>query len=125
MPLPRPERRAYPVLRRPPMTESIGWLSSAVLVVTIAQQVYKQWRDGTSEGVSRWLFLGQMLASVGFTLYSWQVRNWVFVVTNGLMLLSAVVGYAIVLKHQKHQRRCREPRHGERVSTASSARRAA
>lgn len=87
------------------MTEAIGWLSSVVLMVTIGQQVYKQWRDGTSKGVSRWLFVGQMLASSGFTLYSWLVHNWVFVVTNALMLVSAVVGYAIVLEHRRRERR--------------------
>ena len=49
------------------MTEIVGWTSSAILVVTIARQVYKQWHDHTSEGVSRWLFIGQMAASLGFT----------------------------------------------------------
>ena len=34
--------------------------------MTIAKQVYKQWHEGTSEGVSKWLFLGQIAASVGF-----------------------------------------------------------
>lgn len=87
------------------MTEAIGWLSSAVLLVTIGQQVFKQWHEGTSKGVSRWLFVGQMLASAGFTLYSWLVHNWVFVVTNALMLLSAILGYAIVLKHRRRERR--------------------
>lgn len=87
------------------MTEAIGWLSSVVLVVTIGQQVYKQWHDGTSKGVSRWLFVGQMLASAGFTIYSWLVHNWVFVVTNGLMLASALVGFAIVMKHARREGR--------------------
>ena len=85
------------------MTDVIGWLSSIVLVATIGQQVYKQWREGTSQGVSRWLFIGQIFASFGFTLYSALVHNWVFVVTNALMLVSAVVGYAIVREH--HRRR--------------------
>lgn len=87
------------------MTDAIGWLSSAVLVFTIGQQVYKQWRDGTSKGVSRWLFVGQMFASAGFTLYSWLVHNWVFVVTNGLMLLSAMLGMAIVIRHARREGR--------------------
>lgn len=91
------------------MTEVIGWLSSAVLVVTIGQQVYKQWHDGTSKGVSRWLFVGQMFASAGFTLYSWLVHNWVFVVTNAIMLVSALVGYGIVLRHRRKEERREEP----------------
>jgi uncharacterized protein with PQ loop repeat len=85
------------------MTEAIGWLSSLVLLLTISQQVYKQWHEGTSKGVSRWLFVGQMIASAGFTIYSWLVHNWVFVVTNGLMLVSALVGYAIVLRHRRRE----------------------
>jgi hypothetical protein len=53
------------------LTEAVGWVSSAILVLTIAKQVYKQWREGSSEGVSKWLFVGQMAASLGFTVYSW------------------------------------------------------
>lgn len=86
-------------------SEVIGWFSSFVLVLTIANQVYKQWRSGTSEGVSRWLFVGQVTASTGFILYSVLVDNWVFVVTNALMLLSALAGLAIVLKHRRAERR--------------------
>ena len=95
------------------MTEAIGWISSLVLVCTIAKQIYKQWHEGTSKGVSRWLFIGQMIASGGFTLYSALVKNWVFVVTNALMLIGATVGYAIVIHHQRSSStspRVREPR---------------
>jgi MtN3 and saliva related transmembrane protein len=84
--------------------ELIGWASSVVLVLTIAQQVKKQWAEGRSEGVSRWLFAGQILASTGFTIYSVLVDNWVFVVTNALMLLNALAGLAIVLRHRRRER---------------------
>ena len=87
------------------MTEAIGWFSSLVLFVTIGQQVYKQWHSGSSKGVSRWLFVGQMVASAGFTLYSYLVGNWVFVVTNFLMLVSASVGFGIVVKHRRAEQR--------------------
>ena len=86
------------------MTEVIGWFSSVVLLLTIGQQVHKQWKTGSSEGVSKWLFIGQMTASVGFTVYSWLVHNWVFVVTNALMLVNALVGYAIVMRHRRRKR---------------------
>lgn len=89
-------------------TDLIGWLSSFILVVTIAQQVHKQWRSNNSEGVSRWLFLGQLSASIGFTIYSCLVKNWVFVVTNSLMIANALAGYFIVLRHRR--RRLRESR---------------
>jgi MtN3 and saliva related transmembrane protein len=87
------------------VTEAIGWISSFILVLTIAKQVYKQWHEGTSEGVSLWLFIGQMAASTGFTIYSWLVHNWVFVVTNALMLLNGLLGLLIVLRHRRRERR--------------------
>jgi MtN3 and saliva related transmembrane protein len=87
--------------------ELIGWVSSAILVLTIGKQVAKQWREGSSEGVSRWLFVGQLAASAGFTIYSLLVRNWVFVVTNALMLGNALLGLFIVLRHRRRQGRSR------------------
>ncbi len=86
------------------MVEAIGWFSSVVLLLTISKQIHKQWREGASGGVSKWLFIGQTTASAGFLCYSWLVRNWVFVVTNALMLVSAGVGLAIVLHHRRRQR---------------------
>jgi MtN3 and saliva related transmembrane protein len=86
-------------------TELIGWASSVILVLTIAKQVHKQWKDGSSTGVSKWLFVGQLVASAGFTAYSALVKNWVFVVTNSLMLVNAVLGGAIVLWHRRHKKR--------------------
>ena len=86
-------------------TEIVGWASSVILVLTIGKQVYKQWHEGSSEGVSKWLFIGQMAASLGFTVYSWLVGNMVFVVTNSLMLLNALIGFGIVLRHRRRTRR--------------------
>ena len=83
------------------MQEAIGWISSVILVLTIGKQVYKQWREGSSENVSKWLFIGQMAASLGFTIYSWLVHNWVFVVTNAVMLLNGLIGLGIVLYHRE------------------------
>lgn len=86
-------------------TEIVGWVSSVILVLTIGKQVYKQWQEGSSEGVSKWLFIGQMAASLGFTIYSWLVGNMVFVVTNSLMLLNALVGFGIVRHHRKRKQK--------------------
>jgi MtN3 and saliva related transmembrane protein len=86
-------------------SEVLGWVSSGILVLTIAKQVYKQWQEGSSEGVSKWLFVGQMAASLGFTVYSWLVSNWVFVVTNALMLCNGLLGLLIVLHHRRRERR--------------------
>ena len=87
------------------MTEAVGWASSCILVLTLAKQVYKQWKEGSSEGVSRWLFVGQMTASLGFTVYSWLVDNWVFVATNAVMLLNGLAGLLIVTRHRRRERR--------------------
>ena len=86
------------------MQEVVGWVSSFILVLTIAKQVYKQWREGSSEGVSKWLFVGQISASLGFTVYSWLVSNWVFVVTNALMLANGLLGLLIVFHHRRRKR---------------------
>ena len=86
------------------MTEAVGWVSSFILVLTIAKQVYKQWQEGSSEGVSKWLFVGQISASLGFTVYSWLVHNWVFVVTNSLMMVNGLLGLLIVLHHRRRAR---------------------
>ena len=86
------------------MVEAIGWVSSAILVVTIAHQVYKQWHEGTSKGVSTWLFVGQLAASSGFTIYSLLIHSWVFVITNGLMVVNGLLGYAITVRHRRRGR---------------------
>jgi uncharacterized protein with PQ loop repeat len=79
------------------MTELIGWISSFILVVTIAKQVYKQWKEGKSEGVSKWLFVGQIAASIGFAVYSYLVWSPVFIFTNSLMVLNGIACLAINL----------------------------
>lgn len=99
------------------MTEAIGWTSSFILVLTISNQVRKQWTSGTSKGVSVYLYLGQITASVGFTTYSLLLRNWVFVVTNALLLLSAIAGLLIVFRHRRAERR----RTGSRRPAAAAA----
>ena len=77
------------------MAEIIGWTAAAILLLTVGRQVYTQWRSGASQGLSRWLFIGQLAASTGFVIYSWLLGNWVFVVTNALMLVTAGIGQYI------------------------------
>jgi MtN3 and saliva related transmembrane protein len=86
------------------MKEALGWLSSLILLATIGKQVHEQWVSGRYEGVSRWLFVGQVIASAGFTLYSALLRNWVFVVTNGALFGSAVAGWAIYARNRRRKR---------------------
>jgi MtN3 and saliva related transmembrane protein len=87
------------------MTNLLGWASSVVLVLTLATQIAKQWRERTAAGVSTWLFVGQLGASVGFTMYSLLVHNWVFAVTNGVMILNGLLGYAITLRFKRDKSR--------------------
>lgn len=86
------------------MTEIVGWVSSGILILTLAKQVYKQWKEGSSEGVSKWLFVGQMAASVGFTTYSVLTGDPVFIVTNSILLLNGLAGLLIVLYHRRRAR---------------------
>jgi MtN3 and saliva related transmembrane protein len=88
------------------VADAIGWASSLVLLLTIGSQVHKQWRDRTAKGVSRWLFAGQVGASAGFVVYSWMVDNAVFVFTNTLILLSALVGMWVTMRNR---RQCQRP----------------
>jgi MtN3 and saliva related transmembrane protein len=88
------------------LTEIIGWASSLILLLTIAKQVHKQWASGETEGVSRWLFIGQMAASVGFAIYSYLVDNRVFVFTNALMVLNGLVGYMVLRRNRRRRGNC-------------------
>ncbi|MES2858229.1 MAG: hypothetical protein V4704_03515 [Pseudomonadota bacterium] len=78
----------------------IGWTSSAILLATLIRQIVKQHRDGGG-GVSHWLFVGQSLASVGFITYSVLLGNWVFIVTNSLILLTAVIGFVLQKRSER------------------------
>ncbi|MBC7692580.1 MAG: hypothetical protein H7222_12525 [Methylotenera sp.] len=83
------------------MQEIIGWASSFILLLTIGKQIYKQWSEKTSRGVSKWLYIGEILANAGFIIYSGMLHNYVFLVTNVLLLISSLVGLGIVIHHRK------------------------
>jgi uncharacterized protein with PQ loop repeat len=82
-------------------TELLGWGSSAVLLVTLIRQVYTQWRTGATAGLSKWLFIGQCTASVGYTVYSFLLHNWVYLSSNVAILLTAVVGESLFLRNRR------------------------
>ena len=79
----------------------IGWLSSTILVITLFVQVRKQWHDNTSRGVSPFLFIGQLAASLGFLTYSVAIGSWVFVATNTLTSVAALCGLWITWRHRR------------------------
>jgi MtN3 and saliva related transmembrane protein len=82
-------------------TELIGWASAMILLLTLSRQAWQQWQERRTRGVSRWLFAGQIAASSGFVVYSWLLNNWVFAVTNALILVTAVAGELIFLRNRR------------------------
>lgn len=80
--------------------EIVGWVSSAILAVTLMQQVWKQWHEHNAEGVSIWLFIGQCLANTGFIIYSLAQKDWVFTSTNGLLLMTNLTGFWLTHRQQ-------------------------
>jgi MtN3 and saliva related transmembrane protein len=79
----------------------IGWVSSVVLLATIGRQVYTQWKTRATQGLSKWLFIGQVTASTGYTIYSFLLHNWVFMTSNIALLLTALLGEALFLKNRR------------------------
>lgn len=86
------------------MTNAIGWASSVLLLLTVGKQVHKQWQSEETEGISQWLFIGQIGASAGFLTYSCLLKNWVFVCTNALMILNSIAGYIILMRNRRRSR---------------------
>lgn len=80
----------------------VGWAASAILIVTLCKQIHTQLKEN-SEGVSRWLFAGQIAASVGFIAYSWMLNNWVFITTNTLILLTAIAGQLTLFMRRRRR----------------------
>ena len=85
------------------MIELLGWSSSFILLLTLVRQVYKQWQEGRSDGISRWLFVGQLTASIGFTVYSYLTRNWVFVFTNAALTVNNIIGVFLYFKFKNKE----------------------
>ncbi len=83
------------------MIEAIGWFSSVVLLATLVKQVYKQWKSRTSEGISSWLFVGQLFASIGFTVYSYLTGSWVFMFTNAMLTVNNVIGIVLYFRYRE------------------------
>ncbi len=84
-------------------TDAIGWVSTAILVVTIGRQAWSQWKDGSTEGQSKWLFVGQLAASAGFVAYSFLLDNTVFVVSNLFLLVIAAVGQVLYIRNRRRE----------------------
>jgi uncharacterized protein with PQ loop repeat len=81
----------------------VGWAAATILLLTIGRQVWTQWKSGSSRGVSKWLFVGQTAASIGFVIYSFAQGDAVFLVTNSLMLLAAILGEVIFWHNRRRE----------------------
>jgi hypothetical protein len=67
------------------------------------RQVYAQWKTQATAGVSRWLFAGQLAASIGYTIYSALLHNWVFLSSNIAILCTALLGEALYLRNRRRK----------------------
>lgn len=94
-------------------TEAIGWLSNLLLLMTMGKQVHTQWKTGSSQGVSRWLFIGQLATSTGFVIYSFLLGNWVFVSSNVLLLFVALIGQWLYWRNER-------PKSGDKTTSSNS-----
>ena len=73
------------------MKESIGWAASIIILITTIGQIRKQWKAGTSKGVSLWLFIGNIVAAGLFATYAVLIHNLIYIVTNLLKgLISSI-----------------------------------
>jgi uncharacterized protein with PQ loop repeat len=71
------------------------------LLATLIRQVHTQWKSRDVSGVSRWLFVGQVTASVGYTVYSILLGNWVYASSNIAILITAIAGEMIYLRNKR------------------------
>jgi predicted benzoate:H+ symporter BenE len=83
----------------------VGWTASAILVATLVRQVHKQATQGNGCALSRWLFAGQIAASLGFIAYSWMLRNPVFIASNILILATAIAGQWLYVRNERKAQR--------------------
>ena len=86
-------------------THLFGYAASAILLGTLAVQIRKQWARGSTQGVSRWLFVGQFLASVGFAIHSAVIGSTLFMVVNALLAGSASIGAVLWSVQRRRERR--------------------
>jgi MtN3 and saliva related transmembrane protein len=83
--------------------DPVGWVATAILIATIGRQASAQWRETSTKGVSQWLYVGQIAASIGFVIYSAMLGNVVFVVSNVFMLVIAIAGEYLFLRNRRRE----------------------
>lgn len=86
------------------MKDLIGWAASIVLLVTVVAQIVKQWKSRSSQGVSAWLFVGEIVSALLFLWYAVTIHNAVYVTTNTLMVVASSAGLGILAWHRRRGR---------------------
>jgi len=81
--------------------EPLGWLASIILLPTIARQIWQQARAPKVEAVSKWLFIGQISASLLYLTYSLLVGDAVFVASNAALLVTGITGQVIYVVRRR------------------------
>jgi MtN3 and saliva related transmembrane protein len=82
---------------------AIGWASTGILLATLLRQVHTEWKARTTAGLSKWLFTGQVAASLGFATYSYLLGNWVFLGSNLAILAVAILGQVLYARNRRLQ----------------------
>ena len=100
----------------------IGWVSTAVLIATVGRQAFTQWKSESTEGVSHWLYIGQLVTSFGYVVYSLLLGNWIFVVSNLFLLVIAAVGQVLLLRNRSRSSGAKPPVGLEPEAHSSSGR---
>jgi uncharacterized protein with PQ loop repeat len=85
------------------LTQLIGWFAAIALMLTLGAQAAKQYRSTSTGGVSRWLYIGQLVASSAFVAYSIATGDVVFVVTNLILVGFAGFGLFCFLRNRRRE----------------------
>jgi uncharacterized protein with PQ loop repeat len=70
----------------------LGWSATLVLLATLLAQIRREIQSGKVDEISPLLFVGQCAASILFLAYSALVGNLVFIVSNAMILVVALLG---------------------------------
>ena len=83
------------------MTEALGWISSALLVLAVLWILLERREKGARADLSLIALAGLATASLGLAAYSYLVGDPVFVVTGAALALCAVLGIAIGFRRRR------------------------
>ncbi|KYG64661.1 hypothetical protein AZI86_10625 [Bdellovibrio bacteriovorus] len=80
----------------------LGWLASLILVFTMISQIKKQIHHRSADDVSYALYVGQLLSGLGLVLYSYNLKNYVFIFLNVVMMGVNFTGLYFTYKFKKN-----------------------